>query len=37
MTNITRLHHVLPLSPEVVKAINETDSGLLDIDQELGL
>ncbi|MBD9608391.1 hypothetical protein ABH908_004550 [Pseudomonas frederiksbergensis] len=28
MTHIIRLHHALPLSPEVVKAINEMDAGL---------
>lgn len=28
MTNVTRLHHALPLSPEIVKAINEMDAGL---------
>jgi hypothetical protein len=28
MTNITRLHHALPLSPAIVKAINEMDERL---------
>ena len=28
MTNITRLHHALPLSPSIVKAINEMDESL---------
>jgi len=28
MTNITRLHHALPLSPAIVKAINEMDENL---------
>jgi hypothetical protein len=28
MTNITRLHHALPLSPAIVKAINEMDESL---------
>ena len=28
MTNITQLHHALPLSPAIVKAINEMDESL---------
>ena len=28
MTNTTRLHHALPLSPAIVKAINEMDESL---------
>ena len=28
MTNITCLHHALPLSPAIVKAINEMDESL---------
>jgi hypothetical protein len=28
MTNVTRLHHALPLSPAIVKAINEMDESL---------
>jgi hypothetical protein len=28
MTNITRLHHALPLSPAIVKAINDMDESL---------
>jgi hypothetical protein len=28
MSNVTRLHHALPLSTEIVKAINEMDEGL---------
>ncbi|EJM09756.1 hypothetical protein PMI21_05488 [Pseudomonas sp. GM18] len=28
MSNVTRLHHALPLSPEIVEAINEMDEGL---------
>ncbi|RON33708.1 hypothetical protein [Pseudomonas brassicacearum] len=28
MTNITRLHHALPPSPAIVKAINEMDESL---------
>lgn len=28
MSNVTRLHHALPLSPEIVKAINEMDESL---------
>lgn len=29
MTNVTRLHHALPLSPEVVAALNELDGSLI--------
>ncbi len=28
MSNVTRLHHALPLSTEIVKTINEMDEGL---------
>ncbi|MCO7515724.1 hypothetical protein NJF44_10625 [Pseudomonas guariconensis] len=29
MTNVTRLHHALSLSPEVVAALNELDGSLI--------
>ena len=28
MTNVTRLHHVLPLSPAINKAVTELDSAI---------
>lgn len=28
MSSVTRLHHALPLSPTIVKAINEMDESL---------
>lgn len=28
MTNVTRLHHALPLSADLVKAINDMDASL---------
>jgi hypothetical protein len=27
MSTVTRLHHALPLGPEVVRAVNELDAG----------
>lgn len=28
MSNVTRLHHALPLTAEVIKALNDLDTGL---------
>lgn len=40
MTNVTRLRHVLPMSPEINKAVNDLDSAIakaVDVAKSAGL